>query len=213
MLLHFRDPVPDVPAIYLCQPTDKNIARIGEDLQNGLYGSYYFNFISPISRQKLEDLASLAIQSNAVTQIIKVVDQYINFISLENEMFMLKKGEKQDRDGLTESKQDFLDASYYSLNRSESTDSDMEAILSQVVDGLFAVCVTLGTVPIIRCPKGNAAEAIAKKLDTKLRDNLKDTRNSLFLSEGGMQVNQSSLYMYLMITTLAFTSKSMIVII
>ena len=190
--MHFRDPVPDVPAIYLCQPTDKNIARIGEDLQNGLYGSYYFNFISPISRQKLEDLASLAIQSNAVTQIIKVVDQYINFISLENEMFMLKKGEKQDKDSLTESKQDVLDASYYSLNRSESTDSDMEAILSQVVDGLFAVCVTLGTVPIIRCPKGNAAEAIAKKLDTKLRDNLKDTRNSLFLSDGGMQVNKSS---------------------
>ena len=186
--MHFRDPVPDVPAIYLCQPTDKNIERIGEDLQNGLYGSYYFNFISPISRQKLEDLASLAIQSNAVTQIIKVVDQYINFISLENEMFMLKKGEKQDKDSLTESKQDVLDASYYSLNRSESTDSDMEAILSQVVDGLFAVCVTLGTVPIIRCPKGNAAEAIAKKLDTKLRDNLKDTRNSLFLSDGGMQV-------------------------
>jgi len=40
--------------------------------------------------------------------------------------------------------------------------------------------VTLGTVPIIRCPSGNAAEAVAVKLDKKLRDNLKDARNSLF---------------------------------
>ena len=31
-----------------------------------------------------------------------------------------------------------------------------------------------------RCPKGNAAEAVADKLDNKLRDNLKDARNSLF---------------------------------
>ena len=31
-----------------------------------------------------------------------------------------------------------------------------------------------------RCPKGNAAEAVAEKLDKKLRDNLKDARNSLF---------------------------------
>jgi hypothetical protein len=64
-----RDPVPDVPAIYFCQPTDENLKRIAEDLQNGLYGSYYFNFISPISRQKLEDLATAALNSNAVTQV------------------------------------------------------------------------------------------------------------------------------------------------
>ena len=31
-----------------------------------------------------------------------------------------------------------------------------------------------------RCPKGNAAEAVAEKLDKKLRDNLRDARNSLF---------------------------------
>ena len=35
-----------------------------------------------------------------------------------------------------------------------------------------------------RCPGGNAAEAVASKLDKKLRDNLKDTRNSLFNEAG-----------------------------
>lgn len=37
--------------------------------------------------------------------------------------------------------------------------------------------------PIIRSPKGNAAEVVAKKLDKKLRENLFDARNNLFNSE------------------------------
>ena len=40
---------------------------------------------------------------------------------------------------------------------------------------------------MIRCPKNGAAEYVSKKLDKKLRENLRDTRNSLFLNEGGMQ--------------------------
>lgn len=52
-----------------------------------------------------------------------------------------------------------------------------------VVDSLFSVFVTLGTVPIIRCPRGNAAEMVAKKLDKKLRENVWDTRNNLFQGE------------------------------
>lgn len=41
----------------------------------------------------------------------------------------------------------------------------------------------LGTVPIIRSPKGNAAEMVARKLDKKLRENLFDARNNLFISD------------------------------
>lgn len=40
-----------------------------------------------------------------------------------------------------------------------------------------------GTVPIIRSPKGNAAEMVAKKLDKKLRENLFDARNNLFSTD------------------------------
>jgi hypothetical protein len=35
-----------------------------------------------------------------------------------------------------------------------------------------------------RCPKGNAAEAVATRLDKKLRENLRDARNSLFANDG-----------------------------
>lgn len=41
------------------------------------------------------------------------------------------------------------------------------------------LCIT-GAVPIIRCPRGNAAEMVAERLDKKLRENVRDPRNSLF---------------------------------
>jgi hypothetical protein len=58
----------------------------------------------------------------------------------------------------------------------------LQSAVSQIVDGLFSVLVTLGVVPIIRCPKGGAAEHVAAALEGKLRDHLK-ARSNLF-SEG-----------------------------
>lgn len=85
-----RDPVPDVPAIYFCLPTDENLDRISQDMQNQLYEAYYFNFISSVSRHRLEDLASAAINAQSVAQVLKVCDQYLNFISLEDDLFILR---------------------------------------------------------------------------------------------------------------------------
>uniref|UniRef100_H3C8U3 Sec1 family domain containing 1 n=1 Tax=Tetraodon nigroviridis TaxID=99883 RepID=H3C8U3_TETNG len=59
----------------------------------------------------------------------------------------------------------------------------MEAIMDTIVDSLFCFFVTLGTVPIIRCPRGNAAEMVAVKLNKKLQENLRDARNSLFTGD------------------------------
>lgn len=41
------------------------------------------------------------------------------------------------------------------------TPQQMEILIDTIVDGLFSVCATLGVVPIIRCPKDNAAEQVA----------------------------------------------------
>lgn len=71
-------------------PTEENLGRIGQDLHNGLYDSYHLNFISPISRQRLEDLASASLSANCVSSVNKVYDQYLNFISLEDDMFILR---------------------------------------------------------------------------------------------------------------------------
>ncbi|XP_022906096.2 protein sly1 homolog [Onthophagus taurus] len=165
-----RDPIPEVPAIYFCVPNEENLGRISQDFQNGTYDIYHLNFISPISRQKLEDLASAAIQANSVANIHKVYDQYINFISLEDDMFILKH---QNSD----------DLSYYAINRGDIKDTEMDLIMNSMVDSLFSFFVTMGSVPIIRSPKGNAAEMVAKQLDKKLRDNLFDARNNLFQND------------------------------
>ncbi|CAH1103945.1 unnamed protein product [Psylliodes chrysocephalus] len=165
-----RDPIPEVPAVYFCAPTEENLDRISQDLQRGIYDIYHLNFISPISRQKLEDLASAAIAANCVTNIHKIYDQYVNFISLEDDLFVLKH---QNSDII----------SYYSINKGDIKDTEMENIMNNIVESLFSVFVTLGNVPIIRSPKGNAAEMVAKKLNKKLRENLFDTRNNLFISD------------------------------
>lgn len=41
------------------------------------------------------------------------------------------------------------------------TSQQMESLIDQIVDGLFSICAVLGVVPVIRCPKDNAAEQVA----------------------------------------------------
>lgn len=69
------------------------------------------------------------------------------------------------------------------MNRGDIKDTEMDFIIDSIVDSLFSVFVTLGNVPIIRSPKGNAAEMVAKRLDKKLRENLFDARNNLFQTD------------------------------
>lgn len=42
-----------------------------------------------------------------------------------------------------------------------------------------------GQLPIIRCPRGNAAEMVARKLDSRLRDHLLSTSSSRSSGSGG----------------------------
>uniref|UniRef100_A0A1A9VZV3 Protein sly1 homolog n=1 Tax=Glossina brevipalpis TaxID=37001 RepID=A0A1A9VZV3_9MUSC len=162
-----RDSIPDVPAIYFCLPTDENLDRIQQDFYGSLYDIYHLNFLAPISRKKIEDLAAAALQAGCVANIHRVYDQYLNFISLEDDFFILKH-QKGDQ------------LSYYSINRANARDDEMEVLMDSIVDSLFAVFVTLGNVPIIRCPRNTSAEMVARKLEKKLRENLWDARSNLF---------------------------------
>ncbi|GLD71856.1 sec1 family domain-containing protein 1 [Lates japonicus] len=101
-----------------------------------------------------------------IDRICQVFDQYLNFITLEDDMFILCHQNKEL-------------ISYHAINRADIQDTDMEAIMDTIVDSLFCFFVTLGAVPIIRCPRGNAAEMVA----VKLRENLRDARNSLFTGD------------------------------
>uniref|UniRef100_A0A915E300 Uncharacterized protein n=1 Tax=Ditylenchus dipsaci TaxID=166011 RepID=A0A915E300_9BILA len=166
-----REPLPDVPAIYFVAPLDANIQIICDDLKKAMYDSYYLNMIYPISRPNLEELAASAVQGGTTQQVQKLTDQYLSFISLEDDLFMLRKYTEDSP------------FSFFAINDPMTDASKMDNLVNLVANGLFAVCVTLGVVPIIKCSRNNAAEQVAQKLDQKIRDNLRDARNNLFTQE------------------------------
>ncbi|EFJ40861.1 hypothetical protein VOLCADRAFT_69047, partial [Volvox carteri f. nagariensis] len=172
MLENDRQPIPDVPAVYLVQPSASNIERIVADAVAGLYDSMHLNFTVSIPSKLVEQLAAGAVKAGCLSRISKLYDQYLAFIGLEPTLFSLGQLE-----------------AYLELNDPQARDYQIEAAVSNIVDGLFSVCVTLGVVPIIRCPRGGAAEHIAGALDAKLRDALK-SRTNLF-SEGVLGLSAS----------------------
>ncbi|KAJ9298624.1 hypothetical protein DTO271G3_3591 [Paecilomyces variotii] len=159
-----RYPIPDVPVVYLVEPTPVNIQLITSDLSRGLYSPAYVNFLSSISRPLLEDFASQIASTGTAEHVAQVYDQYLNFVVAEPDLFSLGMG----RDV------------YWKINSSETTDEDLDATVDKIVSGLFSVSVTMGSIPIIRCPKGGPAELIATKLDRKLRDHILNSKDNLF---------------------------------
>ena len=67
-----RASVPDVPAIYFVSPTLANIRRIAEDLEKCLYESYHLNFVEPLPRALLEELAAAIAKDGTVDLVSEV---------------------------------------------------------------------------------------------------------------------------------------------
>ncbi|KAK2705954.1 protein sly1 homolog [Artemia franciscana] len=174
MSLHSsREPVPESPCVYFCQPTSENIARIVQDMKESLYCQYYFNFTGNIVRPLLEELAQGAFDSGISDDVHQVFCQYTSFICPEEDLFTLRYKIGADALG------------YYNLSRSGTTEEQMDHILDQIVEGLFDTLATMGCAPIIRCPKGNAAEQVAERLYKKIKSNISDTSNTLFNRDVG----------------------------
>ncbi|KAH8099277.1 Sec1-like protein [Cristinia sonorae] len=171
-----RPPLPDVPAVYFVSPTLANIQRIAEDLRKGLYESFHLNFIEPLPRALLEELAASVARDETGELIEQVIDQYLSFISPSPSLFSLTP---PSHSSITTSAGPSSPSpatvheeysTYAKLNSPSSTEQEIEDEIERVASGLFSVIATMGHVPLIRCPKGNAAEMIAKKLETKIRD-------------------------------------------
>jgi hypothetical protein len=156
-----RQPISDVPAVYFIEPTQENIDAVVADLGKGLYEAAFLNFSSSISRPLLEDLASKTAQAETAGNISKVVDQHLNFIVTEPDLFSL---------GMRDV--------FYKLNAPSVPEVQIEQALESIVSGLYSVILTLDNIPIIRCPSGNAAEMVARKLDARLRDHIHNTRQT-----------------------------------
>lgn len=157
--------------LYLLEPTLVNIQLICSDLARGLYSPAYINFLSSIPRPLLEDFAAQIASTNTAESISQIYDQYLNFIVAEPDLFSLGIGSE----------------AYWTLNSAKPTDLEVDSTIDRIVSGLFSVSVTMGSIPIIRCPHGGAAQDIAAKLDRKLRDHVLNSKDNLFSSANQAQ--------------------------
>jgi hypothetical protein len=124
-----RHPIPDVPVLYLIEPTSANLKAVTEDLARGLYSPAYINFLSSISRPLLEDFAAQTATAGTSESISQVFDQYLNFIVGEPDLFSL--GMRKDN-------------TYWALNSARTKDEELDHVIDRIVSGLFSVVVTMG---------------------------------------------------------------------
>lgn len=171
---------------------------ITNDLQKGLYEPAYINLLSSLPRVLLEDFATQTATAGTSEKIAQLFDQYLNFIVAEPDLFSL--GMQKEH-------------TYWALNSAKTSDEQLDGVVDRIVSGLFSVIATMGrlrlicffflelhtfllytgVIPIIRCPKGAAAEMVAQRLDRKLRDHILNSKDNLFSTNraGGTGTPQS----------------------
>jgi hypothetical protein len=112
------------------------------------------------------------VASGTAEHLAQVYDQYLNFVVSEPDLFHLN-----------------MKGAYHTLNSGQTPDQELDNVMDRIVSGLFSVVVTMGVVPIIRCPKGGAAEDISAKLDRKLRDHILNSKTNLFSDQKSSAVS------------------------
>lgn len=126
-----RHSIPDVPVLYLLEPTAKNLHMISADLSRHLYADAYINFLSSIPRPLMENFAAEIAESGTAESVAQMYDQYLNFIVGEPDLFSLGMGND----------------TYWALNSAQTKDEDIDNLVDRIASGLFSVVVTMGRFP------------------------------------------------------------------
>lgn len=185
MQLHSdRPPLPDVPAVYFVSPTSENVKRIAADMKRMLYESFYVNFTSTVPKPVMEEFASLVAADGTGQLVQQVYDQYLNFIVLEPNLFELLPDAASPSNSAAANGANAAPAAtassdittYERLNDPKSGQKDVEDATDRIAAGLFSTLATMGALPIIRSPRGNAAELVARKLESKIREHITSSR-------------------------------------
>lgn len=196
MQLHSdRPPLPDVPAVYFVSPTSQNVQRIAQDMKRMLYESFYVNFTSTVPKPVMEEFASLVAADGTGQLVQQVYDQYLNFIVLEPNLFELLPDASSPSTSAATNGANAPSAAasssslttYERLNDPKSGQKDVEDATDRIAAGLFSTLATMGALPIIRSPRGNAAELVARKLESKIREHITSSRggSNLFSEAAG----------------------------
>lgn len=178
-----RPPLQDVPAIYFVSPTSENITRISKDIGSRMYESTYINFTSAVPRPLLDELAQQVARTGNGAQVRQVYDQYLNFIVLQPSLFqLLPRARAPAVRGAAPQR---IPTTYERLHHPGLGQEQVEAETDRIAGGLLSMLATMGTVPIIRAPRGSAAELVARKLEAKLREQTGGSRGATGLFASG----------------------------
>lgn len=136
----------------------------------------------------LEELAALVAKDGTQDMIAQVLDQYLDFLVPSPSLFSLLPPVSPSSSSSTSASNGVQapsaptvpsttfrhpsHSSYQVLNAPKTTETEIEEEIERIASGLFSVVATTGQIPYIRCPRGNAAEMIATKLEQKIRDQL-----------------------------------------
>jgi len=161
-----RESIPDVPAVYLMQPTEANVHLFVQDCQKQLYDCVYLNFCAPISARLMELLARRLVEINAVAVVTKVYDQFLGFVSLEPLLFTLN-----------------LKGSFEKYNRPALPDVAIEQCMDDISKGICSMIVTMGLVPVVRCTRNGPAQMVARKVCESIAKFIE--KETLFSTVGG----------------------------
>ena len=159
--LHFaldapRDPVPMVTAIYLCEPTSANIARIGEDCVGQLYDHVMINFTRPVTRRLLEMLAEKVRPLPSVDHI-RVVERPLGFVALQPSLVTLRDPQ-----------------AFALLNSRKTGDAAMTAELDRLASSIADVVVCSRALPYVAFMKFGPVPDLAERVMSRLVDSLRD---------------------------------------
>jgi hypothetical protein len=194
MQLHSdRPPLPDVPAIYFIEPTSDNLRRVADDLLKSVYETVYINLTSTLPRALLEEFASRVAKDGTAANVAQIYDQYLDYVVLEANLFSLLPGPPPAStqlaapatNGAAAKSSDFTYTTYERLNDSKAGQEEIEAETDRIAKGLFSSMATLGALPVIRCPKGNAAEMVARKLESRIQEHIATSKGATNLFTGG----------------------------
>ncbi|KAM0686262.1 Vesicle trafficking between the ER and Golgi [Conglomerata obtusa] len=83
-----REVVSEIPGVYFIRPTRQNLKIVQQDVCQNLYQGYYLNFTTKIECEDLEDLAHSLSCRKLGYQIQYLYDQYVDFIALQNHLFI-----------------------------------------------------------------------------------------------------------------------------
>jgi hypothetical protein len=108
-------------------------------------------------------------KANAAHKVAGVFDRYVSFVSLSASLFSLN-----------------LPSAYETIHSPKLADEIIQQYIERIVDGVISVLITLRTLPIIRCPQGQASEMVARRVDERIRELLRgNTAAELFSASGG----------------------------